>query len=436
MTARPPQGHPVRGPMLPGMIALLVLIGGFGAWATLVNIAGALMATCRIEVEQNRQVVQHPDGGVVSDILVSEGMQVTADQVLIRLDPSTLMSELAIIEGQLFELMARRGRHEAERDGRAQAVFDPLLEDAARTNPDTALLMQGQAQLLEARATSLAGQVEQLTKRSQQILTQIDGITAQQQALTVQLGLIEQELTDQQSLLDRGLAQSSRVLALQREQARLVGQIGALTAETAAAESRITETEIEILRLYDSRREEAITRLRDLQFREMELAEQRRALLQRLDRKEIRAPVAGIVHGLQVFARRSVLRAAEPVMYIVPQDRPLIITAEVNPVNIDQVYPGQSVTLRLPALDQRRTPELTGRVVQTSADAFADPATGAAFYRAEIVLVEGELARLPEGTTLIPGMPVQAFIRTGDRTTLNYLVKPLADYFSTALRED
>ena len=436
MTRMGTTDFPVRGPVLAGMVALALLLGGFGAWAAMVNISGAVVASGRIEVDQNRQVVQHPDGGVVRDIAVSEGMRVAEDQVLIRLDPSELQSQLAIIEGQLFELMARRGRHEAERDGRRDLRFDPLLVAAAQANPETALLIQGQRQLLEARVTSLAGQVEQLRKRSQQIEAQIDGIAAQKSALLLQLGLIEQELADQQTLLDRGLAQASRVLALQREQARLNGQIGALTAEAATTESRITETEIEILRLSDTRREEAIARLRDLQFRELELAEQRRALLQRLARLDIRAPVAGIVHGLQVFARRAVLRPADPVLYIVPQDRPLVIMAEIAPINIDQVYPGQTVTLRFAALDQRRTPELVGRVVQTSADAFADPATGASFYRAEIVLAEGEMARLPEGTTLIPGMPVDAFIRTGDRTTLEYLVKPLADFFSAALREN
>lgn len=426
----------VRGPMIIGLAALVLLLGGFGAWAGFVNISGAIIASGRIEVDQNRQVVQHPDGGVVSEILVTEGMTVATDQILIRLDPTGLQSELSIIEGQLFELMARRGRHEAERDGKTAALFDPLLVAAAALNPEVAQLMQGQTQLLEARTTSLASQVEQLGKRSQQIETQIEGIAAQRAALMLQLGFIEEELADQQSLLDRGLAQASRVLALQREQARLDGQIGALTAETATAESRITETEIEILRLSDTRREEAITRLRDLQFRELELAEQRRALMQRLDRLDIRAPVAGIVYGLQVFARRAVLRPADPVLYIVPQDRALVIMAQVNPMNIDQVYPGQDVTLRFSALDQRRTPELVGRVLQTSADAFSDPATGAPFYRTEIVLAEGEIGRLPEGTALVPGMPVEAFIRTGDRTTLDYLVKPLADYFSAALREE
>jgi HlyD family type I secretion membrane fusion protein len=426
----------VRGPVVIGLTALLMLLGGFGTWAAIANIAGAIVANGRIEVDQNRQVVQHPDGGVVQDILVSEGMRVAEDQILIRLDPSGLQSDLTIIEGQLYELMARRGRHEAERDAQTEAAFDPLLVTAAASNPDVAVLVIGQQQLLQARATSLASQVEQLTKRSQQIATQITGIAAQRDALGLQVGLIERELSDQQSLLDRGLAQASRVLALQRELARLNGDIGALTAETAAAESRITETAIEILRLTESRREEAITRLRDLQFRELELLEQRRALLQRMERLEIRAPVSGIVYGLQVFARRAVLRAADPVLFIIPQDRPLIIMAQVNPVNIDQVFPGQEVSLRFAALDQRRTPELTGRVVQTSADAFTDDSAGTSFYRAEIALEKGEQARLPTGTTLIPGMPVQAFIRTSDRTPLDYLIKPLSDYFSTALRED
>lgn len=426
----------VRRPMIIGIAGLIVLLGGFGTWAALSNIAGAVVANGRIEVDQNRQVVQHPDGGVVAEILVTEGMHVTEDQILIRLDQTVLEFELAIIEGQLFELMARRGRHEAERDDRREAIFDPALVAAAAANPDTSLLMDGQTQLLQARTTSLASQVEQLDKRSQQIGNQIEGIAAQREALSLQVALIEQELTDQQSLLDRGLAQASRVLGLQRELARLNGQIGALSAEAAEAESRITETKIEILRLSEARREEAITRLRDLQFRELELAEQRRALVQRLERMDIRAPVSGIVYGLQVFARRAVLRPAEPVLFIVPQDRPLIIMAQVDPINIDQVAAGQDVSLRFSALDQRRTPELIGRVVRTSADAFSDDSAGTSFYRAEIVLDEGQMNRLPEGTVLIPGMPVQAFIRTRDRSPLDYLIKPLADYFSTALRED
>ncbi|MEL6690256.1 MAG: HlyD family efflux transporter periplasmic adaptor subunit, partial [Pseudomonadota bacterium] len=204
----------------------------------------------------------------------------------------------------------------------------------------------------------------------------------------------------------------------------------------AQSEGRMTEIEIEIIKLGSDRREEAITLLRDIQFRELELTERRQTLLERLNRLDITAPVSGVVYGLSVFAERSVVRPAEPVLFIVPQDRPLVIAAQVNPINIDQVFVGQNVTLRFSALDQRTTPELEGEVVQLSADAFQDEATQQSFYRAEIILSEGQIARLPEGSTLIPGMPVESFIRTEDRTPIAYLVKPVADYFSRAFRED
>lgn len=423
------------GPMTVGLLTLLILVGGFGGWAAFTNISGAIIAGGQIEVDQNRQVVQHPDGGVVAEILVQEGASVDLDQVLIRLDDTRMRSELAIIEGQLFEILARRARLEAERDGADGLSFDPLLVDAVAWRPEVQGLMEGQQRLFDARGESIAQEVDQLQKRRGQIGNQVDGIEAQRIALGQQLSLIERELTDQQTLLDRGLAQVSRVLALQREQARLSGQMGELAAQKAQAEGRITETDIEIIKLSTRRREEAITRLRDLQFNELELSEQRRALIERLDRMDIRAPAGGVVYGLQVFAPRSVIRPADPVLFIVPQDRPLVIAARVDPIHIDQISVGQEVTLRFSALDQRTTPELTGTVNLISADAFTDENQGVSYYRAEIILSEGEQAKLPQGVTLIPGMPVEAFIRTADRTPIAYLVKPFTDYFAKAFRE-
>ncbi|MFD1509207.1 HlyD family type I secretion periplasmic adaptor subunit [Lacimonas salitolerans] len=423
------------GPMTLGLITLLVLVGGFGGWAALTNISGAIIAGGRIEVDQNRQVVQHPDGGVVGEIMVEEGDTIELDQILIRLDGSRMRSELAIIEGQLFEILARRARLEAERDSAESLTFDPLLTEAMAWRVEVQSLMDGQQRLFEARGESIAQEVDQLQKRRGQIGNQVEGIEAQRVALTQQLALIERELTDQQSLLDRGLAQASRVLALQREQARLSGQVGELAAQKAQAEGRITEIDIEVIKLSTRRREEAITRLRDLQFNELELKEQRRALIERLERMDIRAPVSGVVYGLQVFTPRSVVRPADPVMYIVPQDRPLVIAARVDPTNIDQISVGQEVSLRFSALDQRTTPELFGTVNLISADAFTDENQGISYYRAEIILSEGEQAKLPEGVTLIPGMPVEAFIRTADRTPIAYLVKPFTDYFAKAFRE-
>ena len=424
-----------RGPLLLGFLALLTLVGGFGTWAALSQISGAIIASGRIEVDRNRQVVQHPDGGVVEEILVDEGDTVEAGQSLIRLDSTLLASNLSITESQLFELMARRGRLEAERDERQNLDFDEDLLDASIANPDIAEIVEGQRRLFHARNASMSKEIEQMEKRAAQIDEQIKGITSQQDSLETQLALIVEELDDQESLLEKGLAQASRVLALQREQANLSGRVGELIAARAQAEERITEIEIGIIKLGTQRREEAITRLRDLQYRELELAEQRRATQERLNRLDITAPVSGVVYGMQVFAPRSVIRAAEPVLFVIPQDRPLVIAAQVPTIHVDQVFVGQDVSLRFSALDQRNTPELFGRVVQVSADAFQDDVTGMAYYRTEIVMSEGEIAKLPEGVSLVPGMPVEAFLRTQDRTPIAYLVKPLADYFTKAFRE-
>lgn len=426
---------PARMPIIVGMIALVLLVGGFGGWAVFSNLAGAVIASGRVEVEQNRQIVQHPDGGVVAEIRVSEGDSVTAGDTLIALDSTSLTSELAIVESQLFELMARRARLEAERDAAPAVTFDDELRTVAAQSAEVADLTEGQARLFEARATSINREREQLAKRREQIADQVRGIEAQTDALTKQIALIAEELEAQQSLLERGLAQASRVLSLQREEARLLGQVGELLASKAQAEGRITELDIESLKLTSSLREEAISQLRDLRVQELEARERRHSLRERLSRLAIEAPASGIVYGLVVNTPRSVIRPAEPVLYIVPQDRPLVIAAQVPPIHIDQVYAGQSVNLRFSALDQRRTPELHGQVVQVSADAFEDTARGTTFYRAEIALAEGELAKLPEGAVLIPGMPAEVYILTSERSPMDYLIKPFTDYFEQAFRE-
>lgn len=423
-----------RGPLVLGFIALLCLVGGFGTWSVLANISGAIIAPGQVEVDQNRQVVQHPDGGVVERVTVEEGQTVAAGDVLIRLDPTVLGSELAIVEGQLFELMARRGRLEAERDTTPDIAFDPALLAVAAERPAVTSLTDGQMRLFAARNASQRQEAEQLEKRRIQITDQVLGIEAQQSALEQQRDLISQELGDLQTLLDKGLAQASRVLSLQREAARLEGQVGELTASAAQARGRITEIEIEMLKLGTARREEAITQLRDLQYRELEMHERRQALQQQLDRLEIRAPVSGIVYGLTVFAPRSVIRPADEVLYLVPQDRPLVVAGRVDPIHRDEVFVGQPVRLRFATFDSRTTPELNGTVSQVSADAFTDERSQASYYRAEFVLDAGEVDKLGD-LKIVPGMPVEAFVRTADRTPLAYLVKPLTDYFNRAFRE-
>lgn len=434
--ALPTHHYSARRHVILGLLAIALLVGGFGLWSFTANIAGAIVAPGQLEVEQNRQVVQHPDGGVVAAIEVSEGDLVAAGDVLIRLDPSELTSERNVAEASLFEILARTARLRAERDGLEQVVFDPLLAELVDSREDVRALTEGQARLFQSRRQTLASQVEQLQKRIGQIGNQIEGIDAQATALAAQLELIREELANQQALLDKGLTQATRVLTLQREEASLLGQQGKLVALRAEYAGRITEMEIEILQLRTARREEAITELRDLNFKRLELSEKLHALEQKLDRLDIRAPVSGVVLALNVFAERAVIRPAEPVLYIVPQDRPLLIAARVKPINVDEVYVGQKVAVRFAALDSRTTPELFGHVVTISPDALSDETTGARFYKVEIRLDAGEMDKLEEGVVLVPGMPADAFIRTSDRTPMAYLLKPLTEYFNKAFRED
>jgi HlyD family secretion protein len=434
MSETPRPHWSARKPLLIGYITLALLVGGFGGWSVLAKIDGAIVASGQIEVDQDRQIVQHPDGGVVAEIAVKEAQPVKAGDLLIRLDGALLTPELAIVEGQLFEAMARRDRLEAERDDRPDVSFAQDLRDLAKTRPDVVEQMAGQRSLFFARKQTLARQTEQLAKRTSQITAQIEGVAAQTLAVTRQRALILKELTDQQSLLDRGLAQASRVSALQREDANLQGNMGELASSRAQAEGRATEIDLEVLRLAALRREEASSQLRDLGPQLLELAERRRALVERIARLDIRAPMAGIVLGLQVTAPRSVLRAADPVLYIIPQDRPLVISVRVQPINIDEIHPGQQVRLVFPAFSARSMPEIFGHITTVSADALTDQRSQIAYFRAEILLNDGELAKLTQ-QTLLPGMPVEAFIETGARSPLSYLLKPFTDYFSKAMRE-
>ncbi|WP_138923638.1 HlyD family type I secretion periplasmic adaptor subunit [Sulfitobacter sp. BSw21498] len=419
-----------------GYIALFALLGGFAMWAMSSQIAGAIVAPGKIKVDGDRQIVQHEIGGVVLEILVDDGDIVRAGDLLFRLEPQQLLSRLNIVEGQLYGLMARRGRLEAERDSLGRIKFGKALKAAANNNKDLIELMEGQSNLLAARLATVARRTEHLNKRSDQVASQITGIEAQSVALERQLALLEEELAGQKFLLKRGLSKVTAFSKLQREKANLQGQIGQLIASKAQAEQRITEIGIEVLMLRTNMREEAISSLRDLRDRETELVEKRLALKAEIERLDIRAPVSGIVYELLVQTPNSVVKSAEPLMHLVPQDRPLVIVARVMPTQVDQINVGQVVNLRMTALDQRSTPELEGEILRISPDAVDDSFTGETYFSTEIAFVRGELDRLPVGTILLPGMPVEAFIRTADRTPLSYLLKPLTDYFSRAFREN
>lgn len=425
---------PSAMPTFVGLVTVAALMLGLGVWAVGSRIDGAVVAPGRIVVERNRQIVQHPEGGVVEEILVREGDTVAEGQLLIRLDPELTQSELSVVENQLYEVMARRGRLEAERDDAEAITFDPELLAVAAGDPTFAELVDGQERLFEARLESLRQSITQFENQEMQLENQIGGIDAQLAALQQQQALTQEELTMQQGLLDRGLTEGSRVLNLRREEARLLGLAGEFTARRAEAMERIAEIRIQTVRLQSDRREQAITALRDLQITELGLIERRNSLLTRLERADIRAPVAGIVYDLRVLGRESVIRAADPLLFIVPQDRPLVIEAQVDTINVNEVHVGQEVIMRFRTIESQATPDLYGTIMSISPDAFEDPNSGQSYYRTEVMLPEAELAKLPEGQILIPGMIVDTFIRTGEHSPLAYLAAPLSRYFGTAMR--
>jgi HlyD family secretion protein len=418
-----------------GLVTVFVLVFGFGAWAALASISGAVVASGRLKVETNRQVVQHLDGGIVAEIAVQEGAVVDAGEILVRLDDTRLNAELAIIESQLFEIMARIGRLEAEVIGADSPLFEAELLAIAAERPEVARLVEGQRGLFHARSDTRARETEQLRERQTQIREEIRGSVAQRESLDRQLAFIEQELTDQRSLLERGLTQASRVLSLEREKARLEGQIGALTAQAAQLQGRITEIDIQLTGRDATRREDAMTELRDLRSSEAELRERRLSTQDVISRLDIRAPRAGVVLGQTIFTVGSVVQPAEPLMYVVPTEAALVVEARLETTNIDQVYPGQPARLRFSAFNQRTTPEVDSTVLRVAPDALTDEATGLSYYPVELTITEDALSQLGD-LTLVAGMPVDAFIQTGERSPLSYLLRPPTDFFVRSMREE
>lgn len=419
-----------RGPMIVGFTALTGLVVTFGVWGTQARIAGAVIAPGLVEVESNRQVIQHPEGGVVGAILAKDGDFVTAGQTLVRFDDADYKSELSITNGRFFELKSRIARFQAERDNKETITFGPeiLADDNYK------MMLTDQQSLFDARRRNQKQQIAQIEEQIVQTNEQTIGIDAQIEANSIQQDLLKEELDTNKALKKKGLLKASTILAQRRTEAELKGQFGSLIAEKSRLKSLMAAYEIEKLRLTTNRQEEAIGRLRDLEAEIKEIEERRRILLRKLSLQEVTTPVSGIVYGSEVFALQSVVSPAQPIMYIVPKDEALVIRARIAAPDVDQITIGQDVILRFSNFDARFTPEIIGSIQTVSADIVQDQTTGLSFYEASVLPKPEELTKLGD-QTLLPGMPVEAYIKTTDRSPLNYLVKPLADYFYRAFRE-
>ncbi|MGH1572786.1 HlyD family type I secretion periplasmic adaptor subunit [Methylobacterium sp. P31] len=412
--------------------ALLVL--GVGGWATLTQIAGAVIAPGQLVVESDVKKVQHPTGGVVGELRVRDGAKVKAGDVLIRLDETQTRANLDIVLKALDELVARRARDEAERDDAPRVSFPTELLDRVKSDPAVMHLIMGETRLFAARVSAREGQKAQLRERVAQLRQEISGLTEQAGAKEREIALIGSELKGVRELFAKNLVPFSRVTALERDAARLEGERGQLIASTASARGKITETELQILQIDGDMRTEVGKDLAEIRGKWSELVEKRVAAEDQLKRVDLRAPQDGTVHQLTVHTIGGLVTPSEPAMLIVPSADQLAVEVKIQPHDIDNVRLDQKAVLRFAAFNQRTTPEIDGHVSRVSADVSTDPKSGMSYYTARIQVAEEEKARLGE-VRLVPGMPVEAFLQIGERSVLSYLTKPLADQMAKTWRE-
>lgn len=416
-----------------GLTAVLVLVGGVGGWASMTKLAGAVIASGQLVVESDVKKVQHPVGGIVGELRVHEGDEVSAGDVLICLDATQTKANLAIVVQALDELAAQQAREEAERDGDAEISFPKELLIQIK-DPRVARLVAGESKLFETRNQSRAGQKAQLEQRIEELQQQIEGLNIQVAAKKHEAELLGQELEAVRKLWQKQLVQMDRVISMERDLTRVQGEQGALVASIAQTKDKITETELQILQVDADMRAEVGKDLAEIQAKTAELQEKRVTAEDQLRRIDIRAPQDGKVHALTVHTVGGVIQAGETIMLIVPSSDALTVEAKVAPQEIDQLYLGQPAVLRFTSFNQRTTPEINGEVSRISADVTQDPKTGANYYTIRIKLFDTEIARLGN-VKLVPGMPVEAFMKTSPQTVISYLARPLYDQAKRAFTE-
>jgi HlyD family secretion protein len=423
----------IRLHLIIGLAVVVLLAGGLGGWASTAEISGALIAPGQIVVESNVKKVQHPTGGVVGELLARDGDVVKTGDVLVRLDDTVTKANLAIVTKNLDGLWARAARLQAEQQGVDKIVFPKSLLDRA-ADPNVKNLIASETKLFEVRVNGRVGQKAQLRERITQLNEEIAGLTAQETAKDQEIALVEKELAGVRTLYDQHLVQISRLTTLERDAARLNGERAQFVASRAQAKGKITETELQIIQVDKDMVSEVSKDLRETNDKIGEYVERKVTAEDQLRRTDIRAPQDGMVEQSTVHTVGGVITAGDAVMLIVPLTDDLRVEAKVQPQDIDKLQIGQKTLLRLSAFNQRTTPELNGVVTRVSPDVTTDQRTGQSYYTIRVSMAPDELARLGDAK-LIPGMPVEAFVQTGDRTMLSYLVKPLSDQLMRAFRE-
>lgn len=416
-----------------GMLAGLVLMVAVFAWAYLTPISGAVIASGAAVVRGKPKIVQSLDGGIIDEIRVSDGDRVNAGDMLLRLDPTLLRINLEMYRNRLAETRAKISRLRAEQLNSKALVFDydtGFLEDLP-----LGIINVGQREIFEARLEVMKGRKEQLREKIEQFYNQISGVEGLIQAKRDQLAFVEQELVDVSALHAEGLAREGQVLELQRSRSGLLGEISEHQSEMARIRNSVRDTELEILQSDRQFKEQVVTDLGEAVTQGEELLLQIVTARKQLERIDILSPVDGIVHEMQVFNAGGVVPPGETILQVIPVSEGVDFEVRVAPDAIDQVIQGQRAKVVFSAFSTRTAPEIFGMVSGISPSSVTDPSTGQSFYRVTLAIPPEQLALLEEHE-ILPGMPIEAFLQTGERTVLSYLVRPLTDQLRRAFRDD
>jgi len=422
----------LRKRIILGCLTAALLIFGIGGWALTAQLSGAIIAGGLVVVDSNTKKVQHPTGGVVGEIFVKNGSRVNAGDLLLRLDDTQTRSKLSIVVSQLTELTGRRARLKAESEYAQEILFPVGFETHTL---EASRVAEGERRLFAARRAFISSQQAQIQERIGQYREEVEGLLTQRTAKARELKILRQEAERVANMHKRKLTTVTRLLAIQRDQIRIAGEHGELTSRIAQAKGRIAETRMQSITMERSARNDAQQELRDIEARIAELREHKIATEDQFKRVDIRAPKAGVVHELAVHTIGGVIDAAEPIMLIVPSGDRLAIEIRIPTSDIDQVALGQPAMLRFSAFNQRTTPQIPGKVTRLAADLSHDVQSGQRFYLARIKADETAMRKLKH-LDLMPGMPVEAFIQTGNRTAISYITKPLSDHIARTFREE
>ena len=423
-----------RSSLIVGLLLIAVFIGGFGSWAALAPLESAAIALGEIIVEGNRRSVEHLEGGIVKEILVKDGTRVTAGQALIVLEETQAQASLQLLKKRMQDNAALAARLHAEQSEAESIVFPPWLLEEAKTDPNAASVVATQENIFRSRAATMTSQLSMLSRRSAQFEEEIVGLQAEIDAIDQELVQIRAELSDVRGLVKQGLTRRERLYSLQRQEANILGRRGRNTAAIARANQSVSENELRGETLKIEARETAIRELREVQVQLADTGERMLAAQDVMDRTTIKASVSGVVVNLKIHTTGDVISPVETLMELVPDNEQLVISARIDPIDIDVVHADLPARIRLTALSARTTPEIEGVVERVSADRIIDEKTGMVYYQARVTIDKGQIARWG-GKELFPGMPVEVMITTGDTTLLNYLVQPITDLIRRGFTE-